>query len=124
MMSQSFGPRIPKALVEPWQKLPFGDFALWGPAEPVAMTQLYLASSYGAASDFMRICRGRKVHSQKGAEAEYDDEVPCKDLAEIWGLPFAQPWRNAFGEGANESDSELAREAFKILSAVAARRLP
>lgn len=121
LMSMSYGPVIPKTLVEPRQKLPFGEMALWGPAAPEEVTQRYLASSF-ATTNFMRTCRGRKVHSQ---HAEYEDEVPCADLATKWGLPFAEAWRPALDPGAaSEADRTLGLEALTVLRAVALVRLP
>ena len=37
-----FGPRVPRRLVEPLQKLPFGRLVLWGPADPEEVTRWYL----------------------------------------------------------------------------------
>lgn len=40
-----FGPRIPRHLVEPRKKLPFGPLALWAPNDPEEVTRLYFEQS-------------------------------------------------------------------------------
>ncbi|CAE8599077.1 unnamed protein product [Polarella glacialis] len=89
LMSAHYGPKMPRSLLMPRRKLPFGSLALWGPANPVEVTRRYLEHAQaGGSADFMHVCRGRKVHK---ARAEYDTEVPCSTLASIFS--FAGDWR-------------------------------
>ncbi|CAK9099948.1 Uncharacterized protein RP688 [Durusdinium trenchii] len=74
LMSRWYGPSIPRRLIEPRQKVPFGALALWAPAEPLEVTRLYfLHQQSSGAADVLKFCRGRKVHS---IGAEFDLEAP------------------------------------------------
>lgn len=118
LMSPSHGPLVPRSLVLPRRKLPFGDFAIWAPAEPEEVTRRYLmagAQEGSREADFLRVCRGRKVHGAGGRKAEFDDEVPCAELAARLGMPFVQPWA--------EADPGEAAAALGTLREVVARRL-
>ncbi|CAE8720000.1 unnamed protein product [Polarella glacialis] len=42
LMSANYGPKIPRSLLMPRQKLPFGSLALWGPSNPIEVTRRYL----------------------------------------------------------------------------------
>ncbi|CAK9099853.1 Uncharacterized protein RP688 [Durusdinium trenchii] len=89
LMSRWYGPSIPRRLIEPRQKVPFGALALWAPAEPLEVTRLYfLHQQSSGAADVLKFCRGRKVHS---IGAEFDLEVPCDTLAG-GGAHLASPW--------------------------------
>eukprot|EP00438_Fugacium_kawagutii_P019532 Skav235665 [mRNA] locus=scaffold358:1017523:1019148:+ [translate_table: standard] len=83
LMSQHFGPKIPRDFVQPLKKLPFDSLALWVPAKPEEVLRLYF-EQHNASVDFMNVCLGRKVHK---AKLQINAEVPCSSVADI-----ATPW--------------------------------
>jgi len=87
LMSQQYGPKIPRSAVFPRRKLPFGDLVIWGPADPIEVTRRYLVHG-GWSEDFMSVCEGRKEHRSDGHDVEYMEKVPCESLGS-----FAEPWK-------------------------------
>eukprot|EP00933_Yihiella_yeosuensis_P033981 TRINITY_DN27559_c0_g1_i2.p1 TRINITY_DN27559_c0_g1~~TRINITY_DN27559_c0_g1_i2.p1 ORF type:complete len:660 (+),score=109.69 TRINITY_DN27559_c0_g1_i2:143-1981(+) len=89
-MSLVHGPRVPRQMVVPRQKLPFGKLTLWGPSDPHGVTEHYMNHS-GWSTDARKVCRGRKVHSGnfRVVSQEFKEEVPCKSLRAFFD--FAGP---------------------------------
>lgn len=112
LMSQMFGPKIPRRFVEPLQKMPFGRLALWGPSDPEEVTRLYL-NFLEPAADFMTTCRGRKLHSM---HMEFEEEVPCSRLSHV--ASFATRWE------ALDLAAQEAQDVIEAASQLQLNRLP
>ncbi|CAJ1380475.1 unnamed protein product [Effrenium voratum] len=108
-----FGPRIPRHLVEPRKKLPFGPLALWAPNDPEEVTRLYFEQS-GQSTDFMNICRGRKVHARS---EEFDLEVPCAQLATLATAWAPLPLEGAEAQEVMQTCEHLLQERLPGLTA-------
>eukprot|EP00933_Yihiella_yeosuensis_P035325 TRINITY_DN28859_c0_g1_i2.p1 TRINITY_DN28859_c0_g1~~TRINITY_DN28859_c0_g1_i2.p1 ORF type:complete len:473 (-),score=75.87 TRINITY_DN28859_c0_g1_i2:318-1736(-) len=114
LMSASWGPKIPRHVISPRRKMPFGRLALWGPADPHELTRLYLSHEKDGSPDFIKFCRGRKVHGK--LNQRFDIEIPCESMSEFFS--FASDWREMA-----ETD-ELRLKALDSVSILLRERLP
>jgi len=114
LMSLLFGPRIPRALIFPRRKYPFGQLALWGPAYADEVLTHYVRHA-GWSEDWRGFCRGRKVHGLVSVAYEYADEVPCISLSRFF--TFVQPW-------APPSSARDWDDAWELFQGLLAKRLP
>eukprot|EP00927_Polykrikos_kofoidii_P079333 TRINITY_DN76114_c0_g1_i1.p1 TRINITY_DN76114_c0_g1~~TRINITY_DN76114_c0_g1_i1.p1 ORF type:complete len:702 (-),score=91.68 TRINITY_DN76114_c0_g1_i1:56-2161(-) len=89
LMSDVFGPRIPKSAIFPLRKMHFGDIALWAPSDPMEVTRLYFQHA-SESTDVMHVCAGKKEHAANGQSIKHIRKVPCESLKGV--LPFASPW--------------------------------